>query len=137
MDDRDRRLDARMGRVERTPEGRPLPPRPPAGPFARVSPSLPRVAAASAQIAATRNRGVFGVPGARRNICPHFSLTGPRGPVPIGAPHMLRAWVRHEAAVCRCRLRGGVHLDSEFVTDVCASPGFNQCVFYEDALPSR
>ncbi len=139
MDDRGRREAPRRAGdgSGRTVGGRPLPPRPPAGPFARVSPALPRVAAASAQIAASRTRPVFGLPGARRNICPHFFLTGPRGPVPVSAPHMLRAWIRHDAAICRCRIRGGVHLDTEYVTEVCASPAFNQCIFYEDRLAGR
>jgi hypothetical protein len=31
-------------------------------------------------------------------------------------------------------LRGGVHLEQGYVNDVCLTPRFNQCVFYEDEL---
>ncbi len=29
---------------------------------------------------------------------------------------------------------GGVHMEQGFVNDVCLTPRFNQCVFYEDEL---
>ncbi len=32
------------------------------------------------------------------------------------------------------RRLGGVHLDQGYVNDVCLTPRFNQCVFYEDEL---
>ena len=37
----------------------------------------------------------------------------------------------------RCQLRGGVHLEQSYVNDVCLSPRFNQCVFYEEELSER
>jgi hypothetical protein len=83
----------------------------------------------------TRER--FGLPNLRRNVCPHFFVTGPRGPIPIHAPHMLKALMRHDATICRCQLRGGVHLDGGYVGDICLSSRFNQCVFYEDELTGR
>ena len=82
---------------------------------------------------AARTRA-FGLPNLRRNVCPHFFVTGARGALPIQAPHLLKALVRQEAAVSRCQLRGGVHLEPGYVNDVCLSPRFNQCVFYEEDL---
>ena len=87
---------------------------------ATVSPGAPRIG--------------FGMPSLRRNICPHFFMTGARGAMPIQAPHLLKALVRQEANVSRCQLRGGVHLEQGYVNDVCLSARFNQCVFYEDEL---
>jgi len=78
----------------------------------------------------------FGLPNLRRNICPHFYMTGSRGAIPIQAPHLLKALVRQEQNVSRCQLRGGVHLEQGYVNDVCLSARFNQCVFYEDDLGS-
>ncbi len=79
----------------------------------------------------------FGLPNLRRNVCPHFYMTGARGAIPIHAPHLLKALVRQDATTSRCQLRGGVHLESGYVNDVCLSPRFNQCVFYEEELTSR
>ena len=76
----------------------------------------------------------FGLPNLRRNVCPHFYMTGARGAIPIQAPHLLKALIRQDANVSRCQLRGGVHLDQGYVNDVCLTPRFNQCVFYEDEL---
>ncbi len=76
----------------------------------------------------------FGLPSLRRNVCPHFYLTGSRGAIPIQAPHLLKGLIRQPANVSRCQLRGGVHLDEGYVNDVCLTPRFNQCVFYEDEL---
>jgi hypothetical protein len=78
----------------------------------------------------------FGLPNLRRNVCPHFYLTGIRGAMPVQAPHLLKALVRQEQNVSRCQLRGGVHLEQGYVNDVCLSARFNQCVFYEDDLGS-
>jgi hypothetical protein len=89
--------------------------------------------AASRGIDPARTRA-FGLPNLRRNVCPHFYVTGARGALPIQAPHLLKALVRQEAAVSRCQLRGGVHLEQGYVNDVCLSPRFNQCVFYEEGL---
>ncbi len=116
--------------------GRPAPPRPPSGPIARVPLSV-RGSVAAAQLAALGPRMPFGLPNLRRNICPHFYLTGPRGPIPFQAPHLLKAYMRQSTTVSRCQLRGGVHLDSGYVSDVCFSSRFNQCVFYEDELTGR
>jgi hypothetical protein len=104
------------------------------GPIARVTPSP--LAARSAQ-AATLPMGPrpgFGLPNLRRNVCPHFYMTGTRGAIPIQAPHLLKALIRQDTNVSRCQLRGGVHLDQGYVNDVCLTPRFNQCVFYEDEL---
>jgi hypothetical protein len=76
----------------------------------------------------------FGLPNLRRNVCPHFYVTGARGAIPIHAPHLLKGLVRQDSAVSRCQLRGGVHLEQSYVNDVCLSPRFNQCVFYEEEL---
>ena len=79
----------------------------------------------------------FGLPNLRRNVCPHFFMTGARGAIPIHAPHLLKALVRQDATTSRCQLRGGVHLEQGYVNDVCLSPRFNQCVFYEEDLSAR
>jgi hypothetical protein len=79
-------------------------------------------------------RSGFGLPNLRRNVCPHFYMTGPRGAIPIQAPHLLKGLLRQPNNVSRCQLRGGVHLDEGYVNDVCLTPRFNQCVFYEDEL---
>jgi hypothetical protein len=79
-------------------------------------------------------RGGFGLPNLRRNVCPHFYMTGSRGAIPIQAPHLLKALIRQDANVSRCQLRGGVHMEQGYVNDVCLTPRFNQCVFYEDDL---
>jgi hypothetical protein len=76
----------------------------------------------------------FGLPNLRRNVCPHFYMTGSRGAIPIQAPHLLKALIRQEQNISRCQLRGGVHLEQGYVNDVCLTPRFNQCVFYEDEL---
>jgi hypothetical protein len=76
----------------------------------------------------------FGLPNLRRNICPHFYMTGGRGAIPIHAPHVLKTLSRQESNISRCQLRGGVHLEQGYVSDVCLSARFNQCVFYEDEL---
>jgi hypothetical protein len=76
----------------------------------------------------------FGLPSLRRNVCPHFYMTGIRGSVPIQAPHLLKALVRQDQTVSRCQLRGGVHMEQGYVNDVCLGSRFNQCVFYEDDL---
>jgi hypothetical protein len=79
-------------------------------------------------------RAGFGLPSLRRNVCPHFYMTGPRGAIPIQAPHLLKGLLRQASNVSRCQLRGGVHMDEGYVNDVCLTPRFNQCVFYEDEL---
>jgi hypothetical protein len=106
------------------------------GPIARVTPSP--LATRSAQGTSTTlpmgPRPGFGLPNLRRNVCPHFYMTGSRGAIPIQAPHLLKALIRQDANISRCQLRGGVHLDQGYVNDVCLTPRFNQCVFYEDEL---
>jgi len=76
----------------------------------------------------------FGLPSLRRNVCPHFYVTGCRGAIPIQAPHLLKALIRQDQNISRCQVRGGVHLEQGYVNDVCLTPRFNQCVFYEDEL---
>ena len=76
----------------------------------------------------------FGLPNLRRNVCPHFYVSGARGALPIHAPHLLKGIVRQDSVISRCQLRGGVHLEQSYVHDVCLSPRYNQCVFYEEEL---
>jgi hypothetical protein len=113
------------------------PPPPPRGPIARVAPRLPRAAVASVQLAALAPRLPIGFPNLRRNVCPHFYMTGPRGPIPVQTPHLLKAYMRQDATIARCQVRGGVHLDGGYVSDVCLSARFNQCVFYEEDITGR
>ncbi|HEX5240667.1 MAG TPA: hypothetical protein VFW20_06675 [Candidatus Limnocylindrales bacterium] len=94
----------------------------------------PRIGIPVGRAADPARTRAFGLPSLRRNVCPHFYVTGTRGALPIQAPHLLKALVRQEAAVSRCQLRGGVHLEQGYVNDVCVSPRFNQCVFYEEEL---
>ena len=104
------------------------------GPIARVTPS-PLVAREPAPTTYPMGpRAGFGLPNLRRNVCPHFYMTGSRGAIPIQAPHLLKALIRQDTNVSRCQLRGGVHLEQGYVNDVCLTPRFNQCVFYEDEL---
>jgi len=86
---------------------------------------------------ATRPRQAFGMPNLRRNVCPHFFISGSRGALPIQAPHLLKALIRQSTTVSRCQLRGGVHLSEDYVNDICMSARFNQCVFYEEELTRR
>jgi hypothetical protein len=114
------------------------------GPIARVTPS-PLVRRPAPAPAVTRpgvpvvggGRPGFGLPNLRRNVCPHFYMTGSRGAIPIQAPHLLKALIRQEQNISRCQLRGGVHLEQGYVNDVCLTPRFNQCVFYEEELSAR
>jgi hypothetical protein len=76
----------------------------------------------------------FGLPNLRRNVCPHFYMTGARGAIPIQAPHLLKALIRQDNTTSRCQLRGGVHMEQGYVNDVCLTPRFNQCIFYEEEL---
>jgi len=111
-----------------------LPPAPPRRPISRVSSSLLMRRPADPPVGMPMPRVPFGLPNLRRNVCPHFYLTGPRGPIPITAPHLLKSLMRQDMNVARCQLRGGVHLEQGYVGDICLSPRFNQCVFYEDEL---
>ena len=104
------------------------------GPIARVVPSPLVAHATPAQTLPPIQRAGFGLPNLRRNVCPHFYMTGARGAIPIQAPHLLKALIRQDTSVSRCQLRGGVHLEQGYVNDVCLTPRFNQCVFYEDEL---
>lgn len=80
-------------------------------------------------------RGVpLGYTKPRRHHCPHFYLThGPRGRVPVQAPQLMKTLMKGEDTVARCELRGGVHLDSGYVNDLCLTGQFIDCVFYEDS----
>jgi hypothetical protein len=108
------------------------------GPIARVTPSPSAAPAPGTGFgSATAPGGIrhgFGLPNLRRNVCPHFYMTGSRGAIPIQAPHLLKALIRQDANTSRCQLRGGVHMEQGYVNDVCLTPRFNQCVFYEDEL---
>ena|SRR5918999_4501997 len=119
------------------PTARRTPPPPPPGPIARATPAaLGRIPAAE-PFTMPPVRSGFGLPNLRRNVCPHFFMTGARGAIPIQAPHLLKALMRQETSVSRCQLRGGVHLEQGYVSDICLSSRFNQCVFYEDELTRR
>jgi hypothetical protein len=109
------------------------------GPIARVSPSPLSTAGTTdpgpgMPALPTMTRSGFGLPNLRRNVCPHFYMTGSRGAIPIQAPHLLKALIRQDTNTSRCQLRGGVHMEQGYVNDVCLTPRFNQCVFYEDEL---
>jgi hypothetical protein len=128
---------------ERAPEAAANPRPPAAGPTATVrTPMLPRPGEAIRPVMPSRSgmptmppaRGGFGLPNLRRNVCPHFYMTGTRGAIPIQAPHLLKGLIRQDSNVSRCQLRGGVHMEQGYVNDVCLTPRFNQCVFYEDDL---
>ena len=116
--------------------GRPAPPPPPSGPISRVQSSL-HMRRPAEPPPALGPRVPFGLPSLRRNVCPHFYMTSARGPIPITAPHLLKALMRQETNVARCQLRGGVHMEQGYVGDICLSSRFNQCVFYEDELSDR
>ena len=110
------------------------------GPIARVSPS-PLAARSNAASPSgpgttpTRTLPVgFGAPNLRRNVCPHFYMTGARGAIAIQAPHLLKALIRQDNMTSRCQLRGGIHMEQGYVNDVCLTPRFNQCIFYEEEL---
>ena len=123
----------------RDPRSRPAPPRPALGgpPISRVAPRQPPAEIAGGpqyRPLTPGGRSGFGLPHLRRNVCPHFYMTGSRGAIPIQAPHLLKALIRQEQNISRCQLRGGVHLEQGYVNDVCLTPRFNQCVFYEDEL---
>jgi hypothetical protein len=107
------------------------------GPIARVSPSPATTGpgrASGVPALPAMGRAGFGLPNLRRNVCPHFYMTGSRGAIPIQAPHLLKALIRQDTNTSRCQLRGGVHMEQGYVNDVCLTPRFNQCVFYEDEL---
>jgi hypothetical protein len=133
--------DPRSGRPPGGPTGRPAFG---VGPIARVTPSAQiaresqgpgQVPGAGPRPVTTRQLPVgFGLPNLRRNVCPHFYMTGARGAIPIQAPHLLKALIRQEATTSRCQLRGGVHMEQGYVNDVCLTPRFNQCIFYEEEL---
>jgi hypothetical protein len=114
--------------AEPEPYAPPSPGRPPDRRFGVVGGYAP-----GARIDPARTRA-FGLPNLRRNVCPHFYVTGSRGALPIHAPHLLKGIVRQDSVISRCQLRGGVHLEQSYVNDVCLSPRFNQCVFYEEEL---
>jgi hypothetical protein len=119
------------------PSAPPAPPAPPA-PLANPAPGFYRPVgpgpATAPRTYGPPSRSGFGLPSLRRNVCPHFFMTGSRGAIPIQAPHLLKGLLRQPTTVSRCQLRGGVHLDEGYVNDVCLTPRFNQCVFYEDDL---
>jgi hypothetical protein len=104
------------------------------GPIARVTPSPAAAGPGQDAYAMPPGRPGFGLPNLRRNVCPHFYMTGTRGAIPIQAPHLLKALIRQDTNTSRCQLRGGVHMEQGYVNDVCLTPRFNQCVFYEDEL---
>jgi hypothetical protein len=127
-----------MPQLSTGPGGRPIPPfygRGSAPPVGRSTAGLyaARQGTAAAPRPVMPARG-FGLPSLRRNVCPHFYMTGSRGAIPIQAPHLLKGLLRQPNNISRCQLRGGVHMDEGYVNDVCLTPRFNQCVFYEDEL---
>ncbi|HWH23709.1 MAG TPA: hypothetical protein VNW68_02325 [Candidatus Limnocylindria bacterium] len=129
-----RKLDTPRGTLA---GGRPAPPPPPAGPISRVSASLLLRRPPAPPGPPARAHLLVAAHALRRNVCPHFGMTSARGHIPLTAPHVLKALMRYEGNISRCHLRGGVHLEPEYVADVCLAPRFNQCVFYEDELSRR
>lgn len=130
-------VQARDQRSGRAASGRPASGRPAfgVGPIARVAPSpLAPTMAGSTGLSTSGVRPGFGLPNLRRNVCPHFYMTGSRGAIPIQAPHLLKALIRQDSNTSRCQLRGGVHLEQGYINDVCLTPRFNQCIFYEEEL---
>ncbi len=79
-------------------------------------------------------RGVpLGYAKPRRHSCPHFYLThGAKGRVGTDSPGVLRMLMKRDGVVNRCELRGGVHLDAGYVSDLCMTGQYHDCVFYED-----
>jgi len=70
---------------------------------------------------------------ARRHSCPRFFVTQEGGGrVPSEALPVLRTLIRQEGNVARCDLRGGVHLDPGYVSDLCLTGQYHDCVFYEE-----
>ena len=133
MDPVARKPDAQGPRSDSDAALQRRPPPPPKGPIQRV-PAAPRALPVPAPLRVPGGRPGFGLPNLRRNVCPHFYMTSARGAIPIQAPHLLKALMRQETTVSRCQLRGGVHLEQGYVSDICLSSRFNQCVFYEDEL---
>jgi hypothetical protein len=130
-------VQARDPRPGRRPSGPPGRPEFGVGPIARVSPSPATTGPGrpgGLPALPSMGRTGFGLPNLRRNVCPHFYMTGSRGAIPIQAPHLLKALIRQDTNTSRCQLRGGVHMEQGYVNDVCLTPRFNQCVFYEDEL---
>jgi hypothetical protein len=145
-------VQARDPRSGRPPAGATGRPAFGVGPIARVTPSpiaaRPTPAPATPESPVNGGRPVtgprpvatrqlpvgFGLPNLRRNVCPHFYMTGARGAIPIQAPHLLKALIRQDSTTSRCQLRGGVHMEQGYVNDVCLTPRFNQCIFYEEEL---
>ncbi len=139
-------MQARDPRSGRPPTGSTGRPAFGVGPIARVTPSplvlrpspappdAPTNGAGQRPVATRQLPAGFGLPNLRRNVCPHFYMTGARGAIPIQAPHLLKALIRQESTTSRCQLRGGVHMEQGYVNDVCLTPRFNQCIFYEEEL---
>ena len=136
-------MQGRDPRSGRSPSGATGRPAFGVGPIARVSPSPLAARAGQAPPQAPINGAPqnarqlpagFGLPNLRRNVCPHFYMTGARGAIPIQAPHLLKALIRQDSTTSRCQLRGGVHMEQGYVNDVCLTPRFNQCIFYEEEL---
>jgi hypothetical protein len=125
---------ARVMTVSRTPAD--ASPADPPGPMvpSNVRPGERRLGFPVGPAVGPARTRAFGLPHLRRNVCPHFYVTGSRGALPIHAPHLLKGIVRQDSIISRCQLRGGVHLEQGYVNDVCLSPRFNQCVFYEEEL---
>ena len=69
--------------------------------------NVPRRPSAAATVPTVPGRTGFGLPNLRRNICPHFYMTGARGAIPIQAPHLLKGLMRQENTIARCQVRGG------------------------------
>ena len=70
---------------------------------------------------------------ARRHSCPHFFVTqGGGSRVPVESTPVLKTLIRQEGTVSRCDLRGGVHLDGGYVSDLCLTGQYHDCVFFEE-----
>jgi len=70
-------------------------------------------------------------PVARQFGCPSLYISDPQANTEVPA-RPLRELLRQERDIFRCRHRPGVHLDSSYVSDVCFSRIYDQCVFFSD-----
>lgn len=71
--------------------------------------------------------------GRNKKICRYFELQTATGHLTDQPDEIVRG-LQSRSGVMRCRLRG-VHLDYDYVSDICISQHPEECVFLEDAQP--
>jgi len=73
--------------------------------------------------------------GRTKKVCQYLDVVGVAADEAenVGDEGMIRA-LQARSGVMRCRLRG-VHLDYDYMTDVCVSAHPEECVFLDDAQP--